>query len=120
MKRALVVVMVLIVTVATQGSTRPPRTNGIDCWYGCWTIVNSSRNTLNLGTRDGDTDPTVWIRPGHRSHRTTGGDMFYVPAGCRAKTSQRGRYWAHWGWHRAPHHRTTVVMHPWLGMRKHC
>lgn len=92
-----------------------PLTTDSVCVFDCYQFRSSSSNVLTITSRDCDTCSTYGVTPGRYSHLLAGGVPFYIPAGCEAKTSTFGQYWAGNGWHWFPHHTGTVTMRPSAG-----
>lgn len=112
------VFLALALVVAGWFATAQPAQ--ADCLFGCYEFTNSSSDIFSLPARDCDTCSVYYVAPGRRSHLVSGGVAFHVPAGCVAKTSTFGSYWAYAGWHWFPHHTGTVTLKPYGGWRSDC
>lgn len=111
------VLALLLGAVWTVTSAAPSEAS---CIFDCYQFTSSSSNIYAVSSKDCDSCTPYAVWPGRNSHIVTGGIPFYVPAGCVAKTSFWGSYWAYNGWHWFPHHTGTVTMRPAESWRTDC
>lgn len=101
-----------VVGLTAAPADASPNSAQASCWSDCYSFTNAYTDTLALSGRDCDTCGPYSVWPGQTSHFVAGGISFYVPAGCVAKTSRWGSYWAFNGWHRFPHRAGQIWMKP--------
>lgn len=110
---------ILAMVAALLGVSAAPA--AASCILDCYQFTSSGSNIYAISSRDCSTCTPYSVWPGSKSHMLAGGVPFYVPAGCVAKTSTFGDYWAYNGWHWFPHHYGTITMRPdGSGMRSDC